>query len=84
MVRHLLAGRVVVAVHRNRLDAQALQCNQHLFAQLAGAEQHNFGGVGGQRGSEGGHGGVCEREDGQDFIPFPNHFCLGVKPQTVL
>ena len=55
VVRHLLAGRVVVAVHGDGFDAQALQCNQDLLAQLAGAEQHDFGGVGGQRGSEGGH-----------------------------
>ncbi len=56
VVRHLLAGGVVVAVHRDGFHAQALQRDQHLLAQLAGAEQHDFGGRGGERGSEGGHG----------------------------
>ena len=55
MVGHLLAGRVVIAVGGDRLDTQALQRDQPLLAKLAGAEQHDFGGVGGQRGSESGH-----------------------------
>ena len=42
VVCYLLAGRVVIAVHGDGLHAQALQCNQHFFAQLAGAEQHDF------------------------------------------
>ena len=49
-VRHLLAGRVVIAVGGNRFNAQALHRNQNLFAQLARAEQHDFGCVGGQGG----------------------------------
>ena len=32
------------------------QRDQHFLAELAGAEQHDFGGVGRQGGSEGGHG----------------------------
>ena len=56
VVGHLLAGGVVVAVYRNGFHAQALQCDQHLLAQLPRAEQHDFGGVGRQGGSEGGHG----------------------------
>ena len=46
VVRHLVAWRVLVAVDRDGLDAQALQRDQHLFAELAAAEQHDFGGVG--------------------------------------
>ncbi len=34
VVGHLLAGGVVVAVHRNGFHAQALQRDQHLFAQF--------------------------------------------------
>jgi hypothetical protein len=56
MVRHLLAGRVGVAVDGNGLDAQALQRDQHFFAQFTAAQQHDAGGVGGQRGSDGFHG----------------------------
>ena len=56
MVRHLLAGRVLVAVDRDGLDAQALQRDQHLLAEFAGAEQHHAGGGGGKGGSEGRHG----------------------------
>ena len=48
-VRDLLAGRVGVAVDRDGLDAQALQRDQHLFAELAGAQQHHLGGAGRQR-----------------------------------
>jgi hypothetical protein len=46
MVRHLLARGVVVAVDRDGLDAQALQRDQHLLAQFAGAQQHHTGGDG--------------------------------------
>ena len=56
VVGHLLAGGVVVAVYRNGFHAQALQRDQHFLAQLPRAEQHDFGGVGRQGGSEGGHG----------------------------
>ena len=55
MVGHLLAGGMVIAVDRNGLHAQALQGDQHFLAQLAAAQQHDFGGVGGEGGSEGGH-----------------------------
>jgi hypothetical protein len=36
VVRHLLAGGVVVAVHRDGFHAQALQRDQHFLAQFAG------------------------------------------------
>jgi PAS domain S-box-containing protein len=36
---------MVVAVDGDRLDAQALQRDQHLLAEFAGAEQHHAGGV---------------------------------------
>ncbi|MNT12200.1 hypothetical protein D3C72_1471200 [compost metagenome] len=55
VVRHLLAGGVLVAVDGDGLDAQALQGDQHLLAELAGAEQHHAGGGRGQGGAEGGH-----------------------------
>ena len=51
MVGHLLAGRVLVTVHRDGLYAQTLQRNQHFFTQLAGPQQHDFGGVRGQGGA---------------------------------
>ena len=51
MVSHLLAGRVLVTVYRNGFHPQALQRNQHFFAQLAGPQQHDFGGVRGQGGA---------------------------------
>ena len=57
VVRDLLAGRVVVAVDRDRLDAEALQRDQHFLAELAAAEQHDAGGMGGQRGSDRFHAG---------------------------
>ena len=44
VVRHLLAGRVLVAVDGDGLDAQALQRDQHFLAELAGAQQHHAGG----------------------------------------
>ena len=56
VVGHLLTGRVVIAIYRNGLDPQALQCNQHFFAQFTAAEQHYFGRMGGERRSECGHG----------------------------
>ncbi len=59
MVGHLLAGRVLVAVHGDGLDAQALQGDQHLLAEFAGAEEHHAGCRGGEGGAEGGHGGFC-------------------------
>ncbi|MNK95658.1 hypothetical protein D3C87_1159050 [compost metagenome] len=58
MVRHLLARRILVAVHGDGFHAQPLQCDQHFLAELAGAEQHHFGGGGGEGRSEGGHGGA--------------------------
>jgi len=57
MVGHLLAGRILVAIDGDRLHAQALQRDQHFLAELAGAEQHDFGGGRGKRGSKGRHGG---------------------------
>jgi hypothetical protein len=44
VVRHLLAGRVLVAVDGDGFHAQALQRDQHFLAELAGAQQHDFGG----------------------------------------
>jgi len=55
VVGHLLAGRVLVAVHGNGFHAQALQRDQHFLAEFAAAQQHDFGGMGGVRGSKGGH-----------------------------
>jgi len=55
MMGYLLARRVLITVGGNRFHTQALQRDQHLLAQLAGAEQHDFGGVGGQGGSESCH-----------------------------
>ena len=46
VVGHLLAGRVVVTVDGHGFHAQALQRDQHFFAQFAAAEQHDFGGAG--------------------------------------
>ena len=40
-VRDLHAGRVGVTIDGNRLDTEALQGDNHLFAQFAGAEQHD-------------------------------------------
>ena len=55
-----MARRVVVAVYRDGLHAQTLQSNQHLFTEFATAEQHDFGGVAGQWGADGGHGGGAQ------------------------
>ena len=63
VVRHLLARRVVIAIHRNRFHAQALQRNQDFFAQFAAAQQHDFGGMGRQRGSKGGHSKSSHSKD---------------------
>jgi hypothetical protein len=41
MVRHLLPGCIFVAVHGNGLDPESLQCDQHLFAEFAGAKKHH-------------------------------------------
>ena len=64
VVRHLLAGGVVVTIDRKGFHAQALQRNQHFLAQLARPQQHDFGGMGRQGGSKGGHGG-CFRKSGR-------------------
>jgi hypothetical protein len=65
VVRHLLAGRVLVAVDRDGLHAQALQGDQHLLAEFTGAEQHHAGGGGGKGGAEGGHGRKSKRKTGK-------------------
>ncbi len=49
VMRDLLARRVLVAVDRDGFDAEPLQGDQHFLAELSGAEQHHFGGTGGQR-----------------------------------
>ena len=65
---NLLAGGVVVAVHRNGFHPQALQRNQHLLAQLSGPQQHDAGGRGRQWGPQrnglesGGHGAIPVRQ----------------------
>ena len=51
MVGHLLAGRVLVTVNCNGLHTETLQRNQHFFAQLTRAQQHDLGGLGGQGGA---------------------------------
>ena len=43
-VRDLVARRVRVAVDGDHFDAEALQRNDHFLAELAGTEQHDFGG----------------------------------------
>ncbi len=48
-MRHLLPRRIGVAVHRNGLDAQALQLDDDFLAELAGAQQHHLDGIGRQR-----------------------------------
>uniref|UniRef100_UPI00311F758F hypothetical protein n=1 Tax=Thauera sp. SDU_THAU2 TaxID=3136633 RepID=UPI00311F758F len=48
MVRHLLAGCVVVAVDGDGFHAQALQRDDHFLAEFAAAQQHDAGGRGGQ------------------------------------
>ena len=52
VVCDLLTRRVFVAVHRNRLDAEPLQRDQHFLAEFAGAEQHDARGAGGKRRAE--------------------------------
>jgi len=45
-MRDLVTGGVGVAVNRDGLHAQALQGDDHLLAELAGAEQHDARGAG--------------------------------------
>ncbi len=66
VVGYLLAGCILIAVDGDGFHTQALQCNQHFLAQLAGAEQHHFGGRGGERRSEGGHGSGWDRKESRD------------------
>src|SRR3954447_8141882 len=42
-MRHLMPGRVRVAIDRDDLDAQALQSDDHLLTELAASEQHDAG-----------------------------------------
>ena len=51
-VRHLMAGRIGVAIHRDDFHAQALQGDDHFLAQFAAAEQHDAGGGGAQWGAD--------------------------------
>ena len=51
-VRHLHGRGVGVAVDADHLDPQPLQRDGHFLAELAAAQQHHAGGVGGERGAE--------------------------------
>ena len=53
VVRDLLAGRVLVAVDGDGLDAQALQRDQHFLAELAASKQHHARGRRAERRAEG-------------------------------
>ncbi|OOL30471.1 hypothetical protein GQ85_19695 [Rhodococcus rhodochrous] len=53
-VRHLVPGRVRVPVHRDHLDTEPLQRDDHLLAELTGAEQHDAQGAGSERGADSG------------------------------
>ena len=50
-VRHLMAGRIRIAVHCDHLDAETLQSDDDLFAQFACTQQHDSRGVRAERGS---------------------------------
>ena len=52
-MRDLVSGRVGVAIDRDGFHAEALQCNDNFLAQLAAAEQHDFGGRRSERRAEG-------------------------------
>ncbi len=56
-MRHLMAGRIGVAVHRDDFDAQALQGDDDFLAEFAAAEQHDAGG-GGESGVPMTHGSL--------------------------
>jgi hypothetical protein len=49
---HLMARGVVVAIDGDHLDAEALERDDHLFAQLTRAEQHHPGGPGSERSTD--------------------------------
>ena len=51
-VRHLMPGRAIVTVHRDDLDAQALQGDDHFLAQFSRTQQHDTGGGGGERSAD--------------------------------
>ncbi|GMV17250.1 MAG: hypothetical protein AMXMBFR56_54740 [Polyangiaceae bacterium] len=51
-MRHLLPGRVRIAIDRDDLDTQALKLDHDLFAELTGAEEHDLGGAGREGRSE--------------------------------
>ena len=53
-----LRSATCVAVYSDYLYAIALQFNNYFFAQLAGAQQHDFGCGGGKRCAYGGHGAL--------------------------
>jgi hypothetical protein len=51
-MRDLLAGSIGVAIDGDHLDAESLQRDDHFLAELAGAQQHDAQGAGGQGGSD--------------------------------
>ena len=51
-VRHLHGRRIRVAVDRNDLHAKALGLDGHFLAEFARTQQHQAGGVGGERCSQ--------------------------------
>jgi len=52
-MRNLVAGRVCIAIDCDGFHAEALQCDDDFFAQLAAAEQHDFGGGRSERRADG-------------------------------
>ena len=47
-VRHLHGRRVGVTIHGDDFAAETLEFDDDFLAQLAGAEEHDFGGGGGK------------------------------------
>ena len=43
-VCHLMTRRIGVAIHRDGFNPQSLECDDHLLAEFATAEQHDPGG----------------------------------------
>ena len=54
-VSDLHGGGIGVAVHGDDFAAEALEFDDDFFAELAGAEEHDFGCGGGKRGADAGH-----------------------------
>jgi len=45
-MRHLMAWRIGIAIDRDHLHPEPLQCDDDLFAEFPAAEQHDAGGGG--------------------------------------